>query len=302
MSTSALHIDSVSKSFEDKLALDKVSFTIAPGEVFGLLGPNGAGKTTLISAIAGLLKPSSGSVKIFTVDNQKEPIKAKSLIGFVPQELINYGFFTVEQILGFHAHYYGEPKDPERINFLLHKLQLYVHRKKLVSQLSGGMKRRLLIAKALLHSPGLLLLDEPTAGIDLHLRNLIWSFVGDLKKENIAILLTTHYLEEAEHLCDRIGIIKEGKLVQIDKTQDLIDKCSSKTVSLLFMSPQKPISHPFLVKQSELEMRFKVPNDTPIFKCLHEVKINFDELEDISVTRGRLEDVMNTILYEGENS
>ncbi|PCI77020.1 ATPase [Candidatus Aerophobetes bacterium] len=302
MTTPALTISNVGKKFNKFKALDSVSFTINPGEIFGLLGPNGAGKTTLISCIVGLLKPSSGHIKIFDYDSQEESNKAKHLLGFVPQELINYGYFTVEKILAFHIHFYGLSKDRDRINFLLHKLSLYKHRKKLVSQLSGGMKRRLLIAKALLHSPRLLLLDEPTAGIDLHLRNTIWSFVNDLKKEKIAILLTTHYLEEAEHLCDRIGIIKNGQLVKVDSTCNLINSSSSKIISLFFHSAQPPCSHPMLIKQTELFMSFNLPNNQPIFSFLKEIKVDYTDLEDIAIKRGRLEDVMHTFFEEEEES
>ncbi|NRA90934.1 MAG: ABC transporter ATP-binding protein, partial [Simkaniaceae bacterium] len=213
-----LKIKNLTKSYGKVVAVDDASFEIHPGEVFGLLGPNGAGKTTIISNIVTLQAFSKGVIEVFGIDIQKNPRLAKSHIGFVPQELIHHGFFSVEEILKYNASYFGIPLDKDHLKYLLDKLHLYHHRKKLVNQLSGGMKRRLLIIKALMHKPKLLLLDEPTAGVDIELRASLWKFIQELKKDNLSILLTTHYLEEAERLCDRIGILNQGVLKKVDTT------------------------------------------------------------------------------------
>jgi ABC-2 type transport system ATP-binding protein len=195
--TAALSIDGVHKAYGHIQALRGVSFEVEPGEVFGLLGPNGAGKTSLISIIVTLEKATSGTVKVFGHDVAANSREAKMRTGWVPQEIINHGYFTVEEILNFHAGYFGLWRPKERIEYLLDGLGLQEHRSKRVKQLSGGMKRRLMIAKALIHSPGLLLLDEPTAGVDVDLRTRLWDFVDELRREGMSILLTTHYLEEA---------------------------------------------------------------------------------------------------------
>ena len=203
----ALSIEDVSKTYGRVEALKSVSFNVKPGEVFGLLGPNGAGKTSLISIVVTLEQATAGQVKVFGFDPSKDSRQAKMNLGWVPQEIINHGYFDVEEILNFHAGYFGVANPGERIHFLLDGLGMWEHRKKKVKQLSGGMKRRLMIAKALIHSPGLLLLDEPTAGVDVDLRSRLWDFVSQLRSEGLSILLTTHYLEEAERLCDRVAII-----------------------------------------------------------------------------------------------
>lgn len=206
------------------VAVKDVSFCIQPGEVFGLLGPNGAGKTTTISMITGLEKITSGHVRIFGFDTQEDPLEAKKRVGVVPQEIVSQGFFNLFEILQFHSGYYGIARNNERISYLLHKLGLWTHRHKLMKQLSGGMKRRMMIAKALVHSPRLLILDEPTAGVDIELRNSLWDFVRELQEDSVAILLTTHYLQEAEALCDRVGIIHQGRMVQQCGTKELMEK------------------------------------------------------------------------------
>ncbi|MES2962917.1 MAG: ABC transporter ATP-binding protein, partial [Bdellovibrionota bacterium] len=175
-----IRITDLVKDYGSLRAVDHVSFEMKPGEIFGLLGPNGAGKTTLISTLVTLEEPTEGKVEIFGLDVTKEPERIKMLTGFVPQELIHHGYFDVEEIMEFHSGYFGRRKNKERIDWLLQKLSLYDHRKKKVKQLSGGMKRRLLIAKALVHEPKLLLLDEPTAGVDIELREQLWRFVDEL--------------------------------------------------------------------------------------------------------------------------
>ena len=190
--TAALSVTALVKKYEKTEALAGVSLTVKPGEVLGLLGPNGAGKTSLISVVVTLEKATAGQVHVFGHDVAKDAQRAKMRTGWVPQEIINHGFFTVEEILNFHSGYYGVKNPRERVEYLLKSLSLSDHRHKKVKQLSGGMKRRLMIAKALVHRPGLLLLDEPTAGVDVELRTRLWEFVAQLRREGISILLTTH--------------------------------------------------------------------------------------------------------------
>ncbi|MCB1110969.1 MAG: ABC transporter ATP-binding protein [Chlamydiia bacterium] len=289
-----LVIQNLTKSYGKLVAVENVSFKIQPGEVFGLLGPNGAGKTTIISSIVTLQAFKEGTIAVFGVDVQKNPRKAKEFIGFVPQELIHHGFFTVEEILKYHATYFGIPFDKGHINYLLEKLHLYHHRKKMVNQLSGGMKRRLLIIKALLHKPKLLLLDEPTAGVDIELRATLWNFIQELKKENLSILLTTHYLEEAERLCDRIGILDHGHLRMVDTTENMLKAHSSKRVTFLLFSPLPPLTHPHLKNQDSHQLEFCVPNDLPVPKLLSQVPL--EAIQDIHIKMGTLEDVMENVL------
>jgi len=297
-SADPLVINQLTKKFGSATAVDEVTFSIKPGEIFGLLGPNGAGKTTIISTIMTLLSATSGTVEVFGTSPSKNPSQAKSMIGYVPQELVHHGFFTVQKILEYHASYFGEKKDPEHLSYLLHKFDLYVHRNKMVNQLSGGMKRRLMIAKALVHHPKILLLDEPTAGVDIELRYSLWEFIHELKKKNISILLTTHYLEEAEQLCDRIGILQKGKLVLTDTIQNLLEKYSSKRISLVLKNSRKSFSHNFLESIEEERLQFRVPPKMTIDELLKEIEIPYEEIRDVHIRAGTLEDVMRSVLNE----
>lgn len=222
MSHLPLELRNLHKSYGQVNAVRGVDLQVNSAEVFGLLGPNGAGKTSIISVITGLEKPTLGEVRVFGADVTKDPKRAKMLVGRVPQEIVGHGFFNVEEVLDFLAGYYGVRDPKDRIDFLLDRLALTQHRHKKVGQLSGGMKRRLMIAKAMIHQPKLLLLDEPTAGVDVELRNSLWKFVGELKAQGVSILLTTHYLEEAQRLCDRVAIIHYGKIRAIGPTQKVI--------------------------------------------------------------------------------
>jgi len=280
-------------------AVDHVSFDIQPGEIFGLIGPNGAGKTSIISTIVTLEEPTEGKVEVFGYDVTKEPRAAKVKTGLVPQELINHGYFNVEEILKFHSGYYGILRNQVRIEYLLKRLQLFDHRHKRVKQLSGGMKRRLLIAKALVHSPKLLLLDEPTAGVDIELRKSLWEFVRELKQQGMSILLTTHYLDEAEQLCDRVGVLREGKLIMVGDTQELVKKMTQRKVHLFMKPPMRQINHPFLIHQSETEVIFKIPASMPVGELLVELKIDLRSINDLKIQEGSLEDAFRSILGEG---
>lgn len=293
MSSSALplSVENVFKDYGSVKALRGVSFDVKRGEVFGLLGPNGAGKTSLISILVSLEKATGGKLRVFGHDVEAEARAAKMRTGWVPQEIINHGFFDITEILTFHSGYYGEKKPKERVEYLLQRLDLWEHRKKKVKQLSGGMKRRLMIAKALVHKPGLLLLDEPTAGVDVDLRTRLWTFVEELKSEGISILLTTHYLEEAERLCDRVAIINKGELRAIGKTSGLIEEWSRKRVTLRLTSPLKELLHPDLVSGSGDEWTFLTKMSTPLGQLLQELRLPTDALKDVQVQEGNLEDV-----------
>ncbi|MCB1071685.1 MAG: ABC transporter ATP-binding protein [Chlamydiia bacterium] len=294
-----LKITHLEKKYGKLVAVDDVSFEIKPGEVFGLLGPNGAGKTTIISSIVTLQAPTKGKIEVFGIDTQKNPDLAKSFIGFVPQELIHHGFFSVEEILKFHANYFGITVNKDYLQYLLERLHLWQHRKKLVNALSGGMKRRLLIVKALIHQPKILLLDEPTAGVDIELRASLWDFIQELKEKELSILLTTHYLEEAERLCDRIGILNSGQLQRVDSTEKLLKEHSSKKITLILCKPLNSISHPYLIRQSDHYLDFKIPNEMPLNLLLKEAKIPLENIQDINIKVGTLEDVMYNILNGG---
>lgn len=282
-------------------AVKGVSFTVNPGEIFGLLGPNGAGKTTIISTITTLEKPSDGSVKVFGVEVSEDPMFTKKQIGVVHQEVINSGFFDVEEILKFHSGYYGIRKNTERIHYLLQKLSLFEHRNKKVKQLSGGMKRRLMIAKALVHNPRLLLLDEPTAGVDIGLRENLWKFVEELRDGGMSILLTTHYLEEAEQLCDRVGIINSGSLVALGNTKEIIRQYSHKRIRVILTEKYEVVT-PYLVETVGEEYLFVVPQNKALGEFLSEVGIPTALIKDIQIEEGDLEEAFLKIVSQKHSS
>lgn len=291
----ALDVVNVKKSYGKVEAVRGVSFQVSEGEIFGLLGPNGAGKTSLISIMTTIEKPTSGAIKIFGRDVVTESKRTKPLLGVVPQELINPGFFNLTEILTFQSGYYGISNNSERIEFLLNRLGLWEHRHKMVKQLSGGMKRRLMIAKALVHSPKLLLLDEPTAGVDLELRESLWAFVEELKKQNMTILLTTHYLQEAEALCDRVGVIHKGEMSYVDETSKIISDLSRRQITIRLKSERKIVHH-FLAEQTGCVVCLVSPAHFQVGELLATVGIQLSEIEDLQVKEGGLEEAMRSIL------
>jgi ABC-2 type transport system ATP-binding protein len=235
----AIRIESLTKVYaasggEPKLALDAVSFDVPRGQIFGLLGPNGAGKSTLINILAGLVVKTGGKAVIWGFDIDKHPRNAKRSIGVVPQEIIFDPFFTPRETLEIQAGLYGIPPAKRQTDALLAAMHLSDKAKAYSRTLSGGMKRRLLVAKAMVHSPPILVLDEPTAGVDVELRRQLWDYVRDLNKQGVTVVLTTHYLEEAEQLCDRIAIINHGKVIANEPTRDLVAKAQEKSVVVTF--------------------------------------------------------------------
>jgi ABC-2 type transport system ATP-binding protein len=219
---SAIEFKNLRKEYGTLTALDGVNLKIEAGEFFGLLGPNGAGKTTLISILAGLCRPTSGSAEVMGHDVQKEFRIARRLLGIVPQELVFDPFFTVRETLSFQSGYFGVKDNGDWIDEVLFNLGLADKANENMRSLSGGMKRRVLVAQALVHRPPVIVLDEPTAGVDVELRQSLWKFIGRLNQEGHTIVLTTHYLEEAQALCNRIAILKKGRVVALDTTANLL--------------------------------------------------------------------------------
>jgi len=230
----AISFQSVSKTFATARgpfqALDGVSFDIDDGEFFGLLGPNGAGKTTLISILAGLSRATSGRVSVRGVDVAAEPAQARRQLGVVPQELVFDPFFNVREALQFQSGYFGVRGNDDWIDELLHSLGLADKAAHNMRQLSGGMKRRMLVAQALVHKPPVIVLDEPTAGVDVELRQTLWQFIAKLNTQGHTVLLTTHYLEEAEALCGRIAMLKQGRVVALNRTSELLAQAASQVL------------------------------------------------------------------------
>lgn len=276
-------------------AVNDVSFEVRKGEIYGLLGPNGAGKTSIISCVVTLQKPTAGEIQIFGENPQESPIEAKKKMGFVPQEVINSGYFDVEEIMTFQSGYFQKRKNKEKIDYLLRRLGLWDHRHKKVKALSGGMKRRLLIAKALVHDPQILLLDEPTAGVDIELRLSLWEFVRELKKQGISILLTTHYLEEAEELCDRVGILQKGRLREEGATDQLIRKMTKRKVFLRLRTPGA-IDHPDLIGVQNDCWEFLVSPEKGVGELMEELGLTTRSLVDVKIEEGSLEDAFIHVL------
>ena len=237
------------KNAPGKLALDDVSFDVPQGQIFGLLGPNGAGKSTLINILAGMVMKTSGHASIWGFDIDADPRNAKRSIGIVPQEVVFDPFFTPAEVLENQAGFYGVPKAARRTMELLAAVHLADKAHAYARTLSGGMRRRLLIAKAMVHTPPVLVLDEPTAGVDVELRRQLWELVVELNKEGVTVVLTTHYLEEAEELCDRIAIINHGKLIADKPTRELVGMAREKVVVLTFDSDLTKLpEHPAFLK------------------------------------------------------
>ena len=228
----AIRIEALSKTYAaaGSLALDAVSFDVPRGQIFGLLGPNGAGKSTLINILAGLVVKSGGSANVWGFDIDQHPRNAKRSIGIVPQEILFDPFFTPREALEIQAGLYGVPKAERITAALLAAVRLTDKADAYSRTLSGGMKRRLLVAKAMVHSPPILVLDEPTPGVDIELRQQLWDYVRQLNRQGVTVVLTTHYLEEAEQLCDRIAIINHGRLIANEPTRELIAKAQDKAV------------------------------------------------------------------------
>jgi ABC-2 type transport system ATP-binding protein len=233
-----LAISHLSKTYASgHRALDDIDLTIRRGEIFALLGPNGAGKTTLISIVCGIVRPTSGSVTVDGHDTVRDYKAARSLIGLVPQELTNDAFETVWGTVSFSRGLFGKPPDPAHVERVLRSLSLWDKKDNRLRTLSGGMKRRVLIAKALSHEPRVLFLDEPSAGVDVELRRDMWQLVRGLRDTGVTIILTTHYIEEAEEMADRVGVISRGRIILVEGTVELMRKLGKKQLTLQLAQP-----------------------------------------------------------------
>ena len=287
---------SSSKTKKHNKALNELSFEVRQGEVFGLLGPNGAGKTTFLSILGGTVIKTSGKVNVWGFDLDQNPRQVRASVGIVPQEVNLDAFFSPKKLLELQAGLYGISKENRITDLILKMVSLQDKANAYSRSLSGGMKRRLLIAKAMVHQPPILILDEPTAGVDVELRNNLWENVKALNKEGVTIILTTHYLIEAQEMCDRIAIINKGNLVALDTTEKLLERIKTKKIN-------------FKVKNIELnknlmmkDINFKINSKNSILVTYEKNSLDFGEIinylnennikiEDISTEDGDLEDV-----------
>ncbi|WP_321367015.1 ABC transporter ATP-binding protein [uncultured Desulfuromusa sp.] len=292
----ALEIKKLCKSFDGVPAVKGIDFAIKEGEIFGLLGPNGAGKSTTINMIAGVVRLGSGSITAFGYDNQREYRYTRRMLGVVHQEIVIDNFFTVDQALRMHAGYYGVKDDPEWRQLLIDRLGLKPYLDKVMLKLSGGLKRRFMIAKALIHRPRLLILDEPTAGVDVELRHGLWAFVREINRQGITILLTTHYLEEAEEMCDRIGIMNHGELIALEDTQRLIRRLSNRRLRLWLETPLTEIPPGLGEYSPELKengglLLLRLPAGEGAGSVLNKLTESGLKIQDIETDQSGLEEV-----------
>ena len=289
-------IYSNTKSRKSNKALNELNFEVKQGEVFGLLGPNGAGKTTFLSILGGTVVKTSGKVNVWGFDLDKNPRQVRASVGIVPQEINLDAFFSPKQLLDLQAGLYGIAKKDRITNLILKMVALEDKANAYSRNLSGGMKRSLLIAKAMVHQPPILVLDEPTAGVDVELRNNLWENVKELNKEGVTIILTTHYLIEAQQMCDRIAIIDKGNLVALDTTENLLKRIKTKKINLKVKNIS--FNKNLLMK----DINFKIYSKNSILITYEKNSLDFGEIvnylnqnnfkiEDISTEDGDLEDV-----------
>ena len=293
--TDAITISHVRKAYGDLNALDDVSLSVKRGEFFGLLGPNGAGKSTLISALAGLLRVDAGELTVLGANVQSDFRAARRNLGVVPQEVVIDPFFTVRETLRFQSGYFGLRNNDDWIDELLHKLNLADKADTNLRKLSGGMKRRVLIAQALVHKPEVLVLDEPTAGVDVELRQSMWRFINELHEKGHTIVLTTHYLEEAEELCDRIAIIDHGKIIALESKLDLLARGLGSKLVVKSATPfgdlPAELADKVITQESNLvELSLHRERDS-IMQILDQLRAHGLEIDHVSVDSDSLQDV-----------
>ena len=300
-----ISIKNINKTFSTgEEAVKDFSLDIMKGEILALLGPNGAGKTTLISMICGIIEPSSGSVSVNGFDVVKDYKKTRSIIGLVPQELVLESFETAMNTIQFSRGLFGKKRDYEFIKKILTQLSLWDKRNSTIMGLSGGMKRRVLIAKALSHEPSILFLDEPTAGVDVDLRKDMWAIIKNLKEQGVTIILTTHYIEEAEEIADRVGIINEGELLVIEEKRNLLNKMGTKTLTIELNSKIKSIPNSLSSYQLQLASNGmsitynykKQEEKTGITSLLVDLKKAGITLKDLDTNQTSLEEIFVDIV------
>ncbi|MFB6264280.1 MAG: ABC transporter ATP-binding protein [Bradymonadaceae bacterium] len=305
-----LEIEGVTKRYGDLTAVDDVSLAIEPGEIVALLGPNGAGKTTLISCVTGLLTDFEGEVRVAGFDVTDRPQITRRLVGLVPQELKYDAFFTVRDVLQYQAGFFGVRPEDRRVDELLEAFSLADKADQRTRHLSGGMQRRLMICKALMHDPVLLFLDEPTAGVDVELREELWDYVRGLRQRGTTIVLTTHYIEEAERLADRVGILHEGELLRVDDREDLLREFGVRRLSVEFVDEVADGALPSL-DGLEVEregprratLQYRVPTGeleggTPVDRFLQAIGDTGASVRSLEGGRTSLEEVFKQLIYE----
>ena len=302
----AISFQSVFKTFPTARgpfqALDGVSFDVQKGEFFGLLGPNGAGKTTLISILAGLAKATSGAVQVHGVDVATQSAQARRMLGVVPQELVFDPFFNVREALKFQSGYFGVKHNDDWIDELLHSLGLTDKANNNMRQLSGGMKRRMLVAQALVHKPPVIVLDEPTAGVDVELRQTLWQFIARLNREHgSTVLLTTHYLEEAEALCGRIAMLKSGRVVALDTTSELL-KAASSNVLRFKLDGDLPDELRARARVTGRIVQLPAQDAAEIEHYLSAVRQAGLQAQDVEIRKADLEDVFLDVMHKAAAS
>jgi ABC-2 type transport system ATP-binding protein len=296
LQTPAVEFQQVKKQYGELEALKGISFSVEEGSFFGLLGPNGAGKSTLISAMSGLLVPSSGNIKIKGFDVIDDYRQTRRLLGLVPQELIADPFFSIRELLQLQSGYFGlrGAKQSAWIGELLERLALSDKSDADTSQLSGGMKRRVLIAMALVHKPQVLVLDEPTAGVDVELRRTLWEFTKELHQQGHTIILTTHYLEEAEALCEKVAIMQDGEVKALDSTHALLSKHSYRYLRVTLSQPAQQLIPPLeqrLVEREHNRLVFKLEKTASMTELLAWLHENQLQVTDVSSRDASLEEV-----------
>ena len=287
-------------------ALKDINLQIEKGEILALLGPNGAGKTTLISVVCGIVNPSSGSVSVDGFDIIKDFRKTRSIIGLVPQELTTDSFETVFNTVSFSRGLFGKPPSPSHIEKVLRSLSLWDKKDNMIMTLSGGMKRRVLIAKALSHEPTVLFLDEPTAGVDVSLRKDMWQIVRELKEEGVTIILTTHYIEEAEEIADRVGVINNGEIILIEEKDKLMEKLGKKQLILdlrdsLASVPDSMADYNLELSEDGMQLTytFNTQGDrTGITALIDDLKLADIAFRDLNTTQSSLEDIFVNLVEE----
>ncbi len=311
MSQDLISINNLSKTYKNGLkALNNVSLNIKKGEILAMLGPNGAGKTTLISIICGIVTPSSGKVNVDGFDIINDYRQTRSKIGLVPQELTLENFETVFNNVSFTRGLYGKAPDPRYIESVLKKLSLWDKKDNILRQLSGGMKRRVLIAKALSHKPSILFLDEPTAGVDVELRKDMWKSVEALRESGVTIILTTHYIEEAEAIADRVAVINNGEIIVVDQKKDLLNKMGRKKLRIDLHEktdtiPESLSKYDLELSGNKLSLTYSYDTQkqrTGITNLLQDIRDQGLKLKDLKTEESTLEKIFVTLVKENNEN
>lgn len=311
MSDNQIVISNLSKVYENGFnALKKINLNIKKGEILAMLGPNGAGKTTLISIICGIVKPTSGKVTVENFDIIDHYRDTRSRIGLVPQELTLEQFETVFNNVSYSRGLYGKKPNPNHIEKVLKQLSLWDKKDLILRQLSGGMKRRVLIAKALSHEPQILFLDEPTAGVDVELRQEMWKVVKSLRETGVTIILTTHYIEEAEAIADRVGVINQGELIVVEEKKELLKKMGHKTLTVQLQEEVKEIpdsikKYNLTIGDDKISLNYTYnlqEKQTGITNLLQDIKDSGLKLKDLKTEQSNLEKIFVTLVRENNEN